>query len=133
MTKLIGIASVLLLLTACTSEPSEGSGSPFTSGSIAASVEGSGNFTVSQTVRDPSGTIHGTLTYAGSCNLVKAELRFSYSRNGQTVTGKEVDGIDTHFNLGPLAPNDPYANSYLGEDKFIPDSIVFVISNEKCA
>jgi hypothetical protein len=73
------------------------------------------------------------LTYAGSCNLVQAELRFSYSRNGQTVTGEEVDGIDTHFNLGPLLPNDPYVNSYLGEDKFTPDSIVSVISNEKCA
>jgi hypothetical protein len=135
MNRLLGAGVVVLLLTACPidPQPSEGSGSPFTSGSIAATVEGSEDFTVSQTIRDPSsGAIQGTLTYTGTCNLVKAELRFSYTRSGQTVTGEEVDGIDTHFKLGPLAPNDPHANSYLGEDKFTPDSVVFVISNEAC-
>ena len=63
---------------------------------------------------------------------MNAALRFSYVKGGQTVTGEEVDGIDTHFPIGPLAPNEPYSNSYLGEDKFTPDAIIFVMSNERC-
>jgi hypothetical protein len=131
--KLASIALVALLLVACGSTPSEGSGSPFASGSANGSVEGSDNFEVSQVIRDGSGSIQGTLTYTGTCNLVRAELRFSYVKGGQTVTGKEIDGIDTHFQVGPLAPGEPYPNSYLGEDKFTPDAIVFVISDERCA
>jgi hypothetical protein len=133
LTALLGIGLMSLLLAACSSEPREGSGSPFQSGSIAGSVEGSANFTVAQVIRDSSGAIAAAVTYTGSCNLVKAQLRFSYTKGGQTVTGKSIDGIDTHFDLGPLAPNEPYQNSYLGEDKFTPYAIVFVISNERCA
>jgi len=124
---------LILASIACSSTPREGSGSPFTSGSTKGSVDGSDNFSVSQTIRDESGAIHGWLTYTGACNLVKAELRFSYDKNGQTIAGREVDGIDTHFEIGPLAPNEPHYNSYLGEDEFTPDAIVFVISNERCA
>ena len=84
-------------------------------------------------IRDTSGAIQGTLTYTGTCNLVDADLRFSYVKGGQTVTGKEIDGIDSHFPIGRLAPNEPYSHNYLGEDKFTPDAIVSVITNERCA
>ena len=47
-------------------------------------------------------------------------------KNGQTISGREVDGIDTRFEIGPLAPNEPHYNSYPGEEKFTPDAIVFV-------
>jgi len=130
--RLICVALAAVLLLACSNTPSEGSGSPFASGSAKASVQGSDNFEVSQVIRDASGAIRGTLTYRGSCNLVNADLRFSYVKGGQTVTGEQVDGIDTHFPIGPLAPNEPYSNSYLGEDKFTPDAIIFVMSNERC-
>ncbi len=83
-------------------------------------------------IRDGSGSIQGTLTYTGTCNLVKADLRFSYIKGGQTVTGKEIDGVDTHFELW-LPPNVPHANSYTAEDEFTPGAIVFVISEERCA
>jgi hypothetical protein len=130
---LVIFAVDVAVLAGCSSSPSEGSGSPFASGSTRASLEGSSDLAVSQVIRDSSGSIRGTITYTGSCDLVKAELRFSYDKGGTTVTGKQIDGIDTHFELGPLAPNEPYSNSYLGEDKFTPDAIVFVISNERCA
>jgi hypothetical protein len=133
VTRALGTLLLFLVLIACSSTPREGSGSPFAAGSAKGSVEGSDTFSVSQTIRDESGAIHGWLTYTGACNLVKAELRFSYVKNGQTITGRVVDGIDTHFEIGPLAPNEPYYNSYLGEDKFTPDAIVFVISSERCA
>jgi hypothetical protein len=132
VSKLLGVVLMSLLLAACSSEPREGSGSPFQSGSTAASVEGTKNFTVSQVIRASSGAIAAAITYTGSCNLVKAHLRFSYTKGGEDVTGKSIDGIDTHFELGPLAPHEPYQNSYLGEDKFTPDAIVFVISDERC-
>jgi hypothetical protein len=121
-----------LVLIACSSLPSEGSGSPFASGSAKGSVEGSDDFAVSQTIRYESGAIHGTLTYTGTCNLVEADVRFSYVKNGQTLTDKEGGGI-RGYDIGPLAPNDPYEGNYPGEDKFTPDAIVFVISNERCA
>jgi hypothetical protein len=75
-------AVLMLICLACTSTqatslPSEGSGSPFASGSIEGSVQGSDDFAVSQTIRYESGAIHGTLTYTGTCNLVEADLRFS--------------------------------------------------------
>jgi hypothetical protein len=125
----------LLALTACTTAPtpSEGSGSPFTSGSIAASVEGSDDLTVSQTIRDPdTGIIHTIFTYTGSCDHVNAQITFSYTTNGQTVPGQQVGHNDVGFTTGRLAPNQPYNKSYAGEVKFTPDSIVFVISNERC-
>jgi hypothetical protein len=135
--RFLGVAVAAVLLAACqntaTDVISEGSGSPFASGSAKGSVEASENFQVSQVIRDTSGAIQGTLTYTGTCNLVDTDLRFSYVKGGQTVTGKEIDGIDSHFPIGPLAPNEPYPHHYLGEDKFTPDAIVFVISNERCA
>jgi len=133
VTRALGTLSLFLVLIACSSTPREGSGSPFAAGSAKGSVEGSDHFSVSQTTRDESGAIHAWLTYTGACNLVKAKLRFSYVKNGQTIAGREVDGIDRHFEIGPLAPNEPYYNSYLGEDTFTPDAIVFVVSNEQCA
>jgi hypothetical protein len=129
-----------MTLSACSSSSGssvadlvDGSAAPYGT-SVPASVDGSSDFTVADVTRDAASFgIQGTITYTGSCNLVKSELRFSYIRGGQTVTGKTIDGIDTHFELGPLAPNEPYQNSYLGEDKFTPDAIVFVISAESCA
>jgi hypothetical protein len=132
MGKLVGVVLVTLLLAACESQPREGSGSPFESGSIEASVEGSNDLSVSQVVRDPSGAFRGTITYSGSCPRVRAELRFSYKRGDTTVTAQEIDGIDEHFEL-ELGPNESDSNSYSGEEKFTPDAIVFVISNERCA
>lgn len=122
----------VLALSACSSVPSEGSGSPFQSGSTEASLEGSTDFSVSQVIRGSSGSIQGTLTYTGTCTLVKADLRFSYRKGSETLTGEQVDGIDSHFEIGPLAPNEPYPNSYLGEGTFTPDAVIFVISNERC-
>jgi hypothetical protein len=131
-------AVLLLVCWACTStqatsSPSEGSGSPFASGSTKGSVQGSDDFALSQAIRYESGAIHGTLTYTGTCNLVKAELRFSYVKNGQTLTDKEADGVLRGYDIGPLAPNHPYDGNYPGEHKFTPDAVVFVISNERCA
>jgi hypothetical protein len=93
MARLLG--GVLMLCLACTSTslPSDGSCSPFASGSTRGSVQGSDDFAVSQTIRYESGAIHGTLTYTGTCDLVKASLRFSYVKNGQTVTDEEADGV----------------------------------------
>jgi hypothetical protein len=108
-------------------------GSPFASGSTKGSVQGSDDFALSQAIRYESGAIHGTLTYTGTCNLVKAELRFSYVKNGQTLTDKEADGVLRGYDIGPLAPNHPYDGNYPGEHKFTPDAVVFVISNERCA
>jgi len=64
---------------------------------------------------------------------VNASLRFSYVKNGQTLTDREADGVVRGYDIGPLAPNDPYTADYRGEDKFNPDAVVFVISNERCA
>jgi hypothetical protein len=131
-------AALTLLCVACTSSgatslPSEGSGSPFASGSTKGSVQGSADFAVSQTIRYGSGAIHGTLTYTGTCTLVNASLRFSYVENGQTLTDKQADGAVRGYDIGPLAPNDPYTANYPGEKKFTPDAVIFVISNERCA
>jgi hypothetical protein len=124
---------IMVLLAACTSTPREGSGSPFESGSLEASVQGSNDIAVSQVIRDASGSFRGTLTYSGSCPLMRAELRFAYERGGTTLTAQEIDGVDEHMELGPMAPNQSDSNSYSGESKFTPDAIVFVISNERCA
>jgi len=132
MSKLVGVLLVGLLLGACESQPSEGSGSPFASGSTAASVEGSSDFEVSQVIRDPSGAFRGTIRYSGSCPNVRAELRFSYKRGDQTVTAQAIDGVDEHFEL-QMAMNESNSNSYSGEDQFTPDAIVFVISSEHSA
>jgi hypothetical protein len=133
MARLLG--GVLMLCLACTSTslPSEGSGSPFASGSTRGSVQGSDDFAVSQTIRYESGAIHGTLTYTGTCNLVKASLRFSYVKNGQTLTDEEADGVLRGYDIGPLAPDDPHTADYPGEKKFTPDAVIFVVSNERCA
>jgi hypothetical protein len=44
----------------------------------------------------------------------------------------EAGGI-RGYDIGPLAPNDPYEGNYPGENRFTPDAIVSVISNERCA
>jgi hypothetical protein len=132
--RLLGVV-LMLLFSACTttSLPSEGSGSPFASGSTRGSLQGSDDFAVSQTIRYKSGAIHGTLTYTGTCTLVKASLRFSYVKNGQTLTDKEADDVLRGYDIGPLASNDPLSANYPGEKKFTPDAVIFVISNERCA
>src|SRR5438034_4616236 len=98
----------LTLAVSCMSSSStsfaEGSGSPFATGSTEGRVEGSSDFEVSDVVREQGGTIRGTLTYAGSCDLVKADLRLSYVRGDRILTGKQVGGVDAHFEIGPLAP-----------------------------
>lgn len=99
--------------------------------SLTTGVEGSSNFEVSNAAWD-QGSISATIEYMGTCELVKADLRFTYTKGDTVQTGEQIDGIDTHFEVGPLAPNEPYSNSYLGEDKFSPDGITFVFSNEAC-
>jgi len=137
--KVVSVGAICLALaiscksSGTTSFPPEGSGGPFASGSAKGRVEGSSDFEVSNVVRDKSGAIRGTLTYTGSCNLVRADLRFTYAKGDQTLTGKQVEGFDRRFEIGPLAPNEPYSNSYLGEDKVAPDTVIFVMSNERCA
>ncbi len=117
-------------MAACTSPtPSEGSGSPFTSGSIEGTVAGSTDFQVSQTIRDDSGVVSAILTYTGSCGRVVADLRLSYRQGDQVVTG----GTDRIFRIGLLPPNKPYPHRYRGENTFTPDGVVFVLSNERCA
>jgi hypothetical protein len=123
---------IMLLLAACTSTPREGSGSPFESGSLEASVQGSNDIAVSQVIRDASGSFRGTLTYSGSCSHMRAELRFAYERGGTTLTAQAIGGVDEHFEL-QMAMNESNSNSYSGEDQFTPDAIVFVISSEHCA
>jgi hypothetical protein len=98
---------------------------------LATAVEGSPNFQISGVAWD-QGSISATIEYVGTCDLVQADLRFTYTKGETVQTGEQIDGIDTHFPVGPLAPNEPYSNSYLGEDKFSPDGITFVFSNEAC-
>ena len=98
---------------------------------LATGVEGSPNFQVSGVNWD-QGSISATIEYLGTCDLVQADLRFTYTKGETVQTGEQIDGIDTHFPVGPLAPNEPYSNAYLGEDKFSPDGITFVFSNEAC-
>ena len=120
----------LALLVACTSpSSSEGSGSPFASGSIEGMVSGTTDFQVSQTVRADSGAVSAILTYTGSCRLVVADLHLSYRQGGQVVRS----GSDQAIRIGPLPPNKPYSHRFQGEHTFTPDGVVFVISNERCA
>jgi len=124
---------VLLLLTGCTSGTSrEGSGSPFESGSIEASLEGSPDFSVSDTIRKPTGAITAYLTYSGACDRVVADLRLSYTRDGTRVSAQEILGKDVHVKIGPLGPNKPIVRVYPGERDFTPDSVIFGISHERC-
>jgi hypothetical protein len=132
MSRLLSVL-VLLLLSGCTSGTSrEGSGSPFESGSIEASLEGSSDFSVSGTIRKPTGAITAYLTYNGACGRVVADLRLSYTRDGTRVSTQETLGRDVRFKIGPLGPNKPLVRVYAGERDFTPDSVIFVISDERC-
>jgi hypothetical protein len=132
MGRLFGVL-VLLLLTGCTSgTSSEGSGSPFQSGSIQVLLEGSSDFSVTQTIRLRTGAIMSFLTYTGVCDQVVADLRFSYRKGDTILTTEEVLGKDVHFEIGPMAPNESFRRRYSGEHAFTPDAVIFVISGERC-
>jgi len=128
--KIGAFLAFLAFIVACTaSTPSEGSGSPFASGSTEGTVSGSTDFQVTQTVRDASGAVTAILTYTGSCRLVVADLRLSYREGDQIITAAS----DHAFRIGPLPPNKPYSLRHQGENRFAPEGVVFVLSNERCA
>ena len=127
--KLGALLTFLALMTACTTSiSSEGSGSPFVSGSIQGNLTGSTDFQVSQTVRDDTGALSAILSYTGTCGRVVADLRLSYRQGDQVVTGE----FDHAFRVGPLQPNKPYSLQHQGDKRFDPDAVVFVVSNERC-
>jgi hypothetical protein len=128
----VAMAIFSVLTVGCNQTPSEGSGSPFQTGSIEASLEGSSDLSVSQTIREPSGAITAYITYTGTCDRVVADVRLSYRRDDTTVTSQEVLGKDLHFTIGPLTPNKPYYRRYPGAGDFTPDAVIFIVSNERC-
>jgi hypothetical protein len=133
MGRLFGVL-VLLLMTGCTCGTStEGSGSPFQSSSIQVSLEGSSDFSITQTIRLRTGAIMSFLNYTGVCDQVLTDLRFSYRKGNTKLTTEEVLGRDVHFKIYPMAPNESFRRRYSGEHAFTPDAVIFVISDERCA
>lgn len=133
-------ATVAVILAGCSRETPRLSGTGPSMSVLGAEirvpveVRGSSNWKITDGYFQPdSGGTTAKIAYVGNCPLGAAEATYSYLRGNREVSDQGISGIKNQFPLGPLAPGRVGMTDYQGLANFVPDKVIFNISNDVCA